>query len=203
MTKSGEIKGPAYWDQRFAEAGYAYGDAPNAFMASAAYGLPAGTALSLAEGEGRNAVWLAQQGHRVEAVDFSAVGRDKALALAHRKGVTLEYRLADLADLPWEPSRWDLVVAIFSQPLASVRRRLHAGLAQALRPGGHFILESKVEPGSGPDARYPGVDHLRAELMGLDILFCEEAVHDLAEGRYHVGAYRTARLVARRPVAAG
>ncbi|MFM8769674.1 MAG: methyltransferase domain-containing protein, partial [Rubrivivax sp.] len=161
--------------------------------------MPPGQALSLAEGEGRNAVHLARLGHRVTAVDFSAVGRDKARALAHRHGVDLDYELLDLKDLELGIDRWDLIVAVFSQPPAPVRQRLHGQLAQALRPGGHFVLESKVDADHGPLGRYPGVRHLRAEVTGLEVLHCEEADRELSEGHFHVGLHRTARIVARRP----
>lgn len=197
------VKGPAQWDQRFAEPGFAYGEAPNVFLASAVAGLPPGEAISLAEGEGRNAVYLAGLGHRLTAIDFSAVGRDKALDLARRSGVALSYRLSDLAELELGYECWDLVVAIFSQPASLVRRRLYGGLYRALRPGGRFILESKVEPGEGAEGRYPGVDQLCAELVGLEVLLRDEAERDLSEGRFHVGTHRTARIVARRPAGQG
>jgi SAM-dependent methyltransferase len=193
------VKGPAQWNLRFAEPGFAYGDAPNVFLASAVAGLPSGQTLSLAEGEGRNAVYLAGLGHRVTAVDFSAVGREKALDLARRRGVALSYRLTDLAELELGTECWDLVVAVFSQPAGPVRRRLYGSLCRALRPGGCFVLESKVEQGEGADGRYPGVDSLCAELAGLDVLLRDEADRDLSEGRFHVGTHRTARIVARRP----
>lgn len=200
MKGSAPCKGPADWDRRFAEPGHAYGTAVNVFLARSAQGLAPGTVLTLAEGEGRNAVWLALQGHRVTAVDFSATGRDKALTMAMRAHVMIDYWLGDLADFELGIDQWDLAVAIFSQPPAAVRRRLHAGLSRALRPGGRFILEAKAEAGSGPDARYPSVEHLCAELTGLEIVSFDEAERDLQEGRYHVGVVRTARIVARRPV---
>ena len=200
MKGTAASKGPADWDQRFAEPGHAYGETVNDFLAGCAQGLPPGAALTLAEGEGRNAVWLAQQGHRVTAVDFSATGRDKALTMAMRAGVMIDYRLGDLADFDPGRGQWDLVAAIFSQPPAPVRRRLHGRLAQALRPGGRFILEAKAEAGGGPDSRYPAVEHLCAELSGLEIVSFDEAERQLQEGRYHVGAVRTARIVARKAV---
>ncbi len=201
MVAKGTVpgKGPADWDRRYAEPGHAYGETVNVFLAGCAQGLPPGAALTLAEGEGRNAVWLASQGHRVTAVDFSATGRDKALTMAMRAHVMIDYRLGDLDDFDLGIDQWDLVVAVFSQPPATVRRRLHASLSQALRPGGRFILEAKAEPGAGPDARYPAVEHLCAELAGLEIVSFDEAERQLQEGRYHVGTVRTARIVARRP----
>lgn len=193
------VKGPAQWDLRFAEPGFAYGEAPNVFLVSAVAGMPPGEALSLAEGEGRNAVHLARLGHKVTAVDFSRVGRDKALDLAQRRGVGLVYQHTDLAELELDAECWDLVVAVFSQPPSLVRKRLHGSLCRALKPGGHFILESKVEPGQDADGRYPGVDVLCAELVGLDVLLRDEADRELSEGRFHVGVHRTARIVAQRP----
>ena len=173
MKGTAASKGPADWDQRFAEPGHAYGETVNDFLAGCAQGLPPGAALTLAEGEGRNAVWLAQQGHRVTAVDFSATGRDKALTMAMRAGVMIDYRLGDLADFDPGRGQWDLVAAIFSQPPAPVRRRLHGRLAQALRPGGRFMLEAKAEAGGISENemrdRMTSGTHLRSFVTAADI----------------------------------
>lgn len=190
-------KGSADWDQRFAEAGYAYGQEPNAFLQQALQGIPCrGEALSLCEGEGRNAVYLARLGFTVTAVDFSPVGRDKALALADQAGVRLDYRVMDLADWVMEPQRWQLVVAIFSQPDSSTRQRLYGQLHQALLAGGHFVLESKVDPQAGVQDRYPGVNILKGEIAPMSILLADEQEQEMSEGRYHLGRMRTAKLLA-------
>jgi SAM-dependent methyltransferase len=131
------------WDERFAGEGYVYGTRPNAWLASVAGRLQAGSRiLSLGEGEGRNAVWLAQQGHRVEAVDGSAVGLAKAQRLAAERGVALATTVADLAAYRPEPKSWDAVILIFLHLPPPLRAAVHAGAEAALVPGGRLVIEA-------------------------------------------------------------
>lgn len=132
-----------FWDQNFSAPGYKYGTSANAFLVAQAHRLPAvADVLVPGDGEGRNGVWLAQQGHRVTSVDVSAVGLQKAQALAAQQGVTLRTELADLAD--WEPVRCsvDAVVLTFVHLPPAIRRAAHRRLAAALRPGGVLLLEA-------------------------------------------------------------
>jgi len=131
------------WDERFAGERYVYGTRPNAWLASVAGRLRAGSRiLSLGEGEGRNAVWLAQQGHRVEAVDGSAVGLAKAQRLAAERGVALATTVADLAAYRPEPKSWDAVILIFLHLPPPLRAAVHAGAEAALVPGGRLVVEA-------------------------------------------------------------
>ncbi len=131
------------WDERFAGEGYVYGTRPNAWLASVAGRLRAGSRiLSLGEGEGRNAVWLAQQGHRVEAVDGSAVGLAKAQRLAAERGVALATTVADLAAYRPEPKSWDAVILIFLHLPPPLRVAVHASAEAALVPGGRLVVEA-------------------------------------------------------------
>jgi SAM-dependent methyltransferase len=193
-------KGHPYWDARYAEKGFAYGELPNDFLMSAFSDKPPsqerGRAISLCEGEGRNAVFLAQQGYQVTAVDFSAVGLQKAQSLAQRHGVQIECKLADLADLDLGTDQWDLVIAIFCQPESTVRRRLYGQLGRALRPNGHFILETKVKVDASAADPYPGISILQAELAPLTLVFAQESERFLSEGTYHQGLHRTAQIQA-------
>ena len=131
------------WDEKFAGDDYFYGTAPNAFLQSNAGLLRTGmSALSLAEGEGRNAVWLAAQGLDVTAVDASAVGLAKAARLAEERGVGLRTLVADLATWDIPAGAYDIVVAIFIQfAPPPVRDRLFAGMVNALKPGGLLLLQ--------------------------------------------------------------
>ena len=132
-----------FWDQRFAEPGYKYGTEPNAFvMQQAARLAPASQVLVPGDGEGRNGVWLAQQGHRVTSVDSSAVGLQKANALAASQGVALTTLLVDLADWSPEPASFDAVVLVFTHLPQDIRQRAHRRLAQGLRTGGLLLLEA-------------------------------------------------------------
>jgi SAM-dependent methyltransferase len=192
---SKEVKGAAYWDERFQAPSYAYGEAPNDFLVWAAPQVKLGKAVSLCEGEGRNAVYLAKLGFEVTAVDFSSVGLAKAKALADLHKVTLHYVVADLKEFQLENNAWDLVVSVFAQPDAAIRQRLYAQLGQSLTSGGAFILESKVSEADSSN-RYPGVATLSADIKPLQIAFSQQGERELNEGSYHVGMHTTAQILA-------
>jgi SAM-dependent methyltransferase len=193
---SKEVKGAAYWDERFQAPAYAYGEAANDFLVWAAPQVKAGKALSLCEGEGRNAVHLAKLGFEVTAVDFSRVGLRKAKALADLHKVNLQYIVADLKDFELEDHAWDLVVSVFAQPEEAVRQRLYAQLEQSLKPGGAFILESKVSEDGSNANRYPSVSTLCQDILPLRVAFSHQAKRELQEGSYHVGLHTTAQILA-------
>jgi len=183
------------WDERFAGEGYVYGTRPNAWLASMAGRLRAGSRiLSLGEGEGRNAVWLAQQGHQVEAVDGSAVGLAKAQRLAAERGVELATRVADLATYRPEPASWDAVVLIFVHLPPSLRAAVHAGAEAALVPGGRLVIEAftprQLAFGSGgprqPELLYE-VSTLRSDFPSVTWEELGEEEIDLDEGPLHRG----------------
>ena len=187
---------PEYWDARFAEAGFAYGAEPNDFLVSVYAQLPPGDALCLCEGEGRNATWMAQQGFRATAVDFSSVALAKAAALAAERGVSLQTQRADLAAFDPGVAQWDVVTMIFGQPDPAVRGALYARIAACLRPGGAFVLETKAEVDAGADSRYPEAAVLCAELSGMEFAIARNGMRVLKEGHYHDGEQYTAQILA-------
>lgn len=196
------------WDQRYAEKGYVYGTEPNDFLVEKAGGLSPGRVLCLAEGEGRNAVWLAEQGHEVLAVDASAVGLEKAQRLAAARGVSIETVIADLAAYPIPEGRFDLVVSIFCHLPAAVRHSLHRRVAQGLKPGGRLILEAYTLQQLGRGTGGPPVAELlydlktlRDDLHGLTLLHAAECERELHEGYLHDGVGAVVQLVAQRPAA--
>lgn len=182
------------WDRRFREPGWAYGTAPNDFLVEVAARIPPGEVLCLAEGEGRNATYLAGLGYRVTAVDSSAVGLDKARLLARERSVAVETVVADLADFEIERSRWSGIVSIFCHVPAQLRADVHARCVDALAGGGVFVLEAytprQLDHGTGGprsvELLYEPND-IRADLSGLDLEIMREIVRDISEGRYHRG----------------
>ncbi len=132
-----------FWDQRFAEPGFKYGTEPNAFLQEQACRLlPISQVLVPGDGEGRNGVWLATQGHGVTSVDSSAVGLQKAQSLADSCGVAMRTELVDLAD--WQPKEasFDALVLIFTHLPATFRQTAHRRLAHGLRSGAWVLLEA-------------------------------------------------------------
>lgn len=197
-----------FWDARYAADGYLFGETPNAFLAAQAARLEPGmTALAIADGEGRNGVWLAQQGLRVTTTDISPTAVDKARALAARRGVSLDARVADLLDWTWPEAAFDLVVAIFIQFAPPPARDLiFRRMVAALKPGGVLILEGyrleQLAYGTGGPGQVENLYTealLRAAFADLEILHLASHDSDLDEGPAHRGRSALIDLVARRP----
>lgn len=194
------------WDQRYAADEYVYGRQPNDFLVSQAASLPMGRVLCLAEGEGRNAVWLARQGYQVTAVDASAVGLEKARRLAAEHDVELEIIHADLGEYVIEPGSWDAVVSIFCHLPPSLRREVHTRVVEGLRSGGVLLLEAYTPQQlefatGGPPVAEMMMDLavLSEELDGLVFRHAQEFIREVNEGRFHHGRGAVVQLVASRP----
>ena len=194
------------WEERYGRDEYAYGEEPNAFFKVRIDRLPApGRLLLPAEGEGRNAVYAARRGWSVDAFDFSPAGREKALRLAERHGVRINYEVADYETAHIEPGAYDAVALIFAHKPEHLRRAVHRKLASALKPGGHLFLEAyskeQLAYGTGgpPNEQLLyALDDLREDFSTLDILELEQVEAEIHEGRYHTGLASVVRLVARR-----
>lgn len=196
-----------FWDTRYAEPGYAYGTEPNAFLVSKAGLLKAGmTALAVADGEGRNGVWLASRGLDVLSVDASEVGLRKTRELAASRGVAIRTAQADLGRWAWPGGAFDVVVSIFAHFPPELRVSVHRAMLAALKPGGLVILEAfapeQLNHASGgprvPEMLY-SAGMLRADFAAGEVLELTEALTELAEGPYHSGPAAVVRLVVRRP----
>lgn len=197
-----------FWDQRYADEAYAYGTEPNAFLRSQRDRLSqTGCCLAVGDGEGRNGVWLAEQGLHVLSVDASAVGLQKAHALAQARGITLNTEQADLTTWAWPQNVYDAVVAIFVHFPPADRARMHQAMYDALKPGGVLILEAFVPEqlqyrSGGPPVRemlYTAA-MLRTDFPNGRIVLLEETKTELQEGLYHQGGAAVLRLVLEKSV---
>ena len=194
------------WDERYRE-GLVYGDAPNDFLAEQVGALTPGNCLCLAEGQGRNAVWLAEQGFAVTAVDQSGIGMAKAQELAAARGVSLTTEVGDLAEYNLGTAKWDNIVSIFGHLPSALRRDVHRRVVEALKPGGTFLLEAYTPKqlttagtGGPPDPdMMPTADLLRADLAGLEVVLAQEVTRDVNEGDYHHGEAAVVQFIARKP----
>lgn len=202
-------KSADFWNDRFAGEDYFYGVQPNTFVESATgrWLPPVQDVLALGAGEGRNAVYLAQHGHTVTAVDYAAEGLRKTERLAEEAGVEVETTQADVRD--WHPDRqWDAVIVTFLHLPSSERPRLYRLLQHLLRPEGLLVAEwfrpEQITEGydsGGP----PSVDlmvtpeELREHFSDGEIEHLESAKPFLEEGPYHRGPGATVRFVWRAP----
>lgn len=200
---------PTPWDARYAGDGYVFGEAPNAFLAAQAARLtPGWSALALADGEGRNGVWLAQQGLQVLSVNSSSVAQAKARRLAASRGVQLDLELADLETWPMPENRFEVIAAIFIQFAApTLQTRLFKAIKLALKPGGLLLLEGyRPEQLTYKTGGPPIAENLYTEPMlrdaFSDLEIVELASYDavIREGAAHSGMSALIDLVARRPV---
>ena len=195
-----------FWNERYAAHHYIYGTEPNDFVAAMAASIPAGPVLCLAEGEGRNAVFISQLGHPVTAVDASAIGLVKAQALAAARGVAITTQAVDLADYSIEPDSWSGIIATWAHLPPPLRRVVHVAVVAGLRPGGVFILEAytpaQLAFGTGgpkdPDLCMT-LEALRGELAGLEFVVGQECERAVIEGIGHTGRAAVVQVCARRP----
>ena len=197
-----------FWDKRYEAPGYLFGTEPAQFLKEQAGQMPdAANTLCVADGEGRNSVYLASLGHRVTAFDQSELGVAKARALAADKGVSPDFHVADIEAWDWS-RQYDVVVAIFIQfAPPDLRDRILGWLGQAVAPGGMLLLHGyvprQIEYGTGGPpsaANMYTVELLRDKFADFDILRLEEYDRDVDEGRGHSGRSALIDLVARKPV---
>ena len=196
------------WNKRFEAADYIFGTEPNDYLLAKAHLLaPGGRVLCVADGEGRNSVWLARQGMRVDAFDIAEIGVAKARKLAADAGVTVNYDVADCDGWPWPVDAYDAVVAIFIQFAdPAMRERLFARMAAALKPGGLLVLQGytpkqlEYKTGGPPILSHLYTeDMLREAFAALEIIELDAYEADLREGNHHVGRSALVGMIARRP----
>ncbi len=196
----------AFWDAKYQDDAYFYGTEPNAWLTRQRHRLPdGGQVLSVADGEGRNGVWLAGQGMKVTSVDASGRAQAKASALALKRGVALTQVTADLTTWDWPTGKFDAVVAIFAHFRRDQRPSIHRNMLAACKPGGLVLLEAfspyqRIYGTGGPkdiDMLYTA-QRLREDFADAEILEVAEVEVELDEGPGHRGPSAVAHIVARR-----
>jgi cyclopropane fatty-acyl-phospholipid synthase-like methyltransferase len=195
------------WNERYAGEDYHFGTEPNAFLVSQRHLLKPGmSCLAVADGEGRNGVWLAQQGLEVLSVDSSPVALEKAKKLAAQRGVNVRFELADLTQWEWGESRFDLVAAIFIQfAPPGMRERMFGSIRRCLKPGGLLLLQGYTprqhEYRTGGPSQVENLyteAMLRESFADMDILQLREHDDFISEGTGHRGMSALIDLAARK-----
>jgi 2-polyprenyl-3-methyl-5-hydroxy-6-metoxy-1,4-benzoquinol methylase len=198
----------ARWNKRYAQTEYVFGKAPNAFLASQAPLLRSGMrALSVADGEGRNSVWLAEQGLEVTAFDFSPPALEKARTLAAERGVAVNFEQGDIYGWRWPVAAYDVVVAIFVQFADPAMRAFKfERMRAALKPGGLILLQGytprQLEYRTGGPSMIENLytpELLQQSFAGMEIVLLTQYERELNEGARHAGMSAVIDLVARQP----
>ncbi len=196
------------WDGRFSTADYIFGTEPNVWLAAHAELLKPGMrVLAVADGEGRNSVWMAKRGLTVDAFDISPVGVDKAKKLAQAAGVQVNFQVASVEEFAWQVGEYDAVVAIFIQFAdPDTRATLFKRMKSALKPDGLILLQGytpkQLEYKTGGP---PNIDHLYTEALlrdafgDIDLVELRSYEDVLTEGSQHSGQSALVGLVARKP----
>jgi len=184
-----------FWDQRFSEVDWVYGLEPNVYVKEKLDLLPPGKVLFMAEGEGRNAIYAAQQGWDVCAIDQSIVGKEKTLNRAEELDVTINYQIGNVLDYQLKGKElFDVIVLCFIHLPSSVRRTFHQSLRPLLKDGGRVILEGyrpeQLDYGTGGpkslDMLYT-IEELTEDFAQFSKTDIVENERILAEGNYHKG----------------
>ena len=195
----------SFWDEKYGADEFMYGKEPNDFLRLNVDALPFGKVLCLADGEGRNSVFIASTGRAVWSVDLSTQGPLKTQRLAAERGVEVTAESADLADYELGENRWDAIVSIFAHMPIHVRENLHKRVATALKPGGVFLLEaytpSQVGRGTGgpqDPSLTMQLNALKKELAPLTFVVAQEIERNVVEGIGHTGMASVVQVIARK-----
>jgi SAM-dependent methyltransferase len=196
------------WNERYGREGYVFGTRPNDYLVAQRHRFHAGmSALVPADGPGRNAVWLAEQGVDPLIVDLSEAGLDLARRLAAERGVEVRTECANLTEWAWPEGAFDLIASIYLQFPPDVRHRMHRSMVRALKPGGlvvlecfHFDQRDKGYTSGGPPTRDNLVDAaiLTSDFAGCEMIELIETVTELDEGPSHRGPGAVVRMVAQK-----
>lgn len=198
------------WDERYSATEFAYGEQPNNYLKEQLEKLTPGSILFPAEGEGRNAVFAAKLGWDVSAFDISIAGKKKALELAERNNVTIDYRVGELQTLGYKEGEFDAVALIYAHFPAGIKSQLHKLLDTYLRKDGIVIFEAfsknhldylaKNQNVGGPKdiESLFSVEEIRADFRNYEIIELEETVIHLNEGVYHNGEGSVIRFLGKK-----
>ena len=191
-----------FWNERYAEKVFAYGIEPNQFYKEQLANLPKGKILFAAEGEGRNAVYAAQQGFEVSAFDSSVEGKNKAEALALEKNVAISYTVSGLEDVDFPENYFDVIVLVYAHFPYEIRKKYHQKLVSFLKPNGSIIFEAfgkeQLNYTSGGPKQLDMLfseDEIKSEFQNIDFTYLKTEETILDEGPYHQGKANVVRFI--------
>jgi 2-polyprenyl-3-methyl-5-hydroxy-6-metoxy-1,4-benzoquinol methylase len=198
------------WDDRYSKKEFAFGEEPNNFFKEQMSHIPPGKILLPAEGEGRNAVYAATLGWSVYAFDLSIEGKKKAVQLASKNRVDINYEVGEFQSLSYQPNQFDAIALIYAHFQADKKSSYHKILATYLRPGGTIIFEAfsknhldyvtKNEKVGGPrdlESLF-SMDEIKSDFDNFEVVRLEEVEVELREGLFHNGKGSVIRFIGRK-----
>lgn len=198
------------WNDRYSNDEFAYGEEPNNYLKEQLANQNAGTILFPAEGEGRNAVYASKMGWKVTAFDISNEGKNKALKLAEKNNVSIDYKVGELETLDFESEQFDAIALIYAHFPASIKSKIHQTLDQYLKKEGIIIFEAfskkhidyvtANEKVGGPKdiESLFSIDEIKADFPNYEIIELAEKEIELNEGFFHNGKGSVIRFVGRK-----
>lgn len=198
------------WDARYSSEEFAYGEQPNNYLKEQLEKLKPGKILFAAEGEGRNAVFAARQGWTVSAFDISAEGKNKAIQLANKNNVPIDYQVGELQNLNFQTNQFDVIALIYAHFPANIKSSIHQMLDKYLSKDGIIIFEAfsknhldylaKNEKVGGPidiESLF-SIDEIKLDFPNYEVIELEEKEIELSEGKFHNGTGSVIRFVGRK-----
>lgn len=193
-----------FWNTRYKEAEFAYGTEPNDFLKSKIQAFkPNSKILCLAEGEGRNAVFLAEHNHHVTAVDYSQEGLNKLKKLASDKNLSIETVCIDLNHYKIEENKWDGIICIFGHFPEPLRQTVFKQVFKGLNKGGVFLMEAYHKDQLNYKTGGPQVsellysaEELQHDFSQFENISIETSIKEIEEGKYHKGTSAVIQVIA-------
>jgi 2-polyprenyl-3-methyl-5-hydroxy-6-metoxy-1,4-benzoquinol methylase len=198
------------WDDRYKSEEFAYGEEPNNYLKEQIEKLEIGTILFPAEGEGRNAIFAAKLGWKVSAFDISEEGRNKALLLAEKNNVSIDYQIGELETLDFHTAQFNAIALIYAHFPAAIKSEIHTQLDKLLKKDGIIIFEAfskkhleyvaKNEKVGGPKdiESLFSIEEIKADFPNYEIIQLEEKEIELSEGLFHNGTGSVIRFIGRK-----
>jgi len=198
------------WDDRYKSEEFAYGEEPNNYLKEQIKKLEIGTILFPAEGEGRNAIFAAKLGWKVSAFDISEEGRNKALLLAEKNNVSIDYQIGELETLDFHTAQFNAIALIYAHFPAAIKSEIHTQLDKLLKKDGIIIFEAfskkhleyvaKNEKVGGPKdiESLFSIEEIKADFPNYEIIELEEKEIELSEGLFHNGTGSVIRFIGRK-----
>ncbi len=191
-----------FWNERYRADDYAYGVEPNEFLIAQTF-KPKSNILCLAEGEGRNAVYLAKQGHRVTSIDYSLIGLQKTQLLAKNNAVTVDTICADLSTYNFSHEIWDAIICVFGHFPIETRKYVHSQIFNSLKAGGKLVIEAyskeqlAYKTGGPPDSELLySINELETDFSDFKTIQIKQIERIVQEGKYHNGLSSVIQLTA-------